>query len=335
MPIPFLLGAAAVIAGGAGVIKTVDALDDMSRAKSINNEAQDIAKKAETRMNNVRKSTDHSIQQLGQEKLDIMSGSMKKFVDIFSQLKNVNFRDSVGLEELRDFTPDNTEVKDLKIAAFKASDIASGGAGGLTAGALTAFGAYSAVGALATASTGAAIAGLSGAAATNATLAWLGGGAIAAGGGGMAAGAAVLGGLVAAPALLVTGFFLGSKAETALNDARSNRDKAKKYSQEVENACSVLNAIKARANQIQNLLVDLDKKFTPAVSEMATVIDLCGYDWNNYNEKAKKMVGKAALLAKTTKIVLDTSLLSEDGKLRDTEIQSMINSVNKKIPALG
>ena len=48
------------------------------------------------------------------------------------------------------------------------------------------------VSAFATASTGSAIAGLSGAAATNATLAWLGGGAIAAGGGGMAAGAVVL-----------------------------------------------------------------------------------------------------------------------------------------------
>lgn len=43
-----------------------------------------------------------------------------------------------------------------------------------------------------TASTGTAISALSGAAATNAALAWLGGGALAAGGGGMAAGQALL-----------------------------------------------------------------------------------------------------------------------------------------------
>ena len=55
----------------------------------------------------------------------------------------------------------------------------------------------------AAASTGTAIATLSGAAATNATLAFFGGGSLAAGGLGMAGGTAVLGGLVAGPALCV------------------------------------------------------------------------------------------------------------------------------------
>lgn len=52
-----------------------------------------------------------------------------------------------------------------------------------------------------TASTGAAISSLSGVAATNASLAWLGGGSLAAGGGGMAAGATVLTGGVALAAV--------------------------------------------------------------------------------------------------------------------------------------
>lgn len=55
----------------------------------------------------------------------------------------------------------------------------------------------SAVMAFGAASTGTAISSLSGAAATNATLAWLGGGSLAAGGGGMAAGTAVLGTITA------------------------------------------------------------------------------------------------------------------------------------------
>jgi len=53
-------------------------------------------------------------------------------------------------------------------------------------------------------STGTAIGSLGGIAAHNATLAWFGGGALAAGGGGMAAGALVFGGMVAIPVLLVT-----------------------------------------------------------------------------------------------------------------------------------
>ena len=66
-------------------------------------------------------------------------------------------------------------------------------------GPIAALAAYTAVGTLGTASTGAAIGGLSGVAASNATLAWFGGGALAAGGGGMALGTAVLGGVVALP----------------------------------------------------------------------------------------------------------------------------------------
>lgn len=70
---------------------------------------------------------------------------------------------------------------------------------GTIAGGTLAVGSWGLVMALGSASTGASIAGLSGVAATNATLAWFGGGALAAGGAGMAGGAAVLGGLFAIP----------------------------------------------------------------------------------------------------------------------------------------
>lgn len=72
------------------------------------------------------------------------------------------------------------------------------GAGSIAGGSL-AIGSWALVTALGSASTGAAISGLSGVAATNATLAWFGGGALAAGGAGMAGGTAVLGGLFAIP----------------------------------------------------------------------------------------------------------------------------------------
>jgi hypothetical protein len=77
---------------------------------------------------------------------------------------------------------------------------ALGGVGGAATGAGTVAGAMVGVGAFGTASTGTAISTLSGAAAYNATLAWFGGGAMAAGGSGIALGTAVLtgGGIVVA-----------------------------------------------------------------------------------------------------------------------------------------
>ena len=76
-------------------------------------------------------------------------------------------------------------------------------AGSGIAGAGAAAGAYAAASAFGTASTGAAISGLAGAAARNATLAWLGGGSLAAGGGGMAAGVASLTGISLVPLAII------------------------------------------------------------------------------------------------------------------------------------
>lgn len=87
-----------------------------------------------------------------------------------------------------------------KIDKFNSSyeNVIGIGFGGVAGGSL-AVGAWATVSVLGSASTGTAIVGLSGIAATNATLAWFGGGALAAGGAGMSGGMMVLGGIVAAP----------------------------------------------------------------------------------------------------------------------------------------
>ena len=85
------------------------------------------------------------------------------------------------------------------------------GAGTIAGGSL-AVGSWALVGALGSASTGAAISGLSGVAATNATLAWFGGGALAAGGAGVSGGMAVLGGIVAVPLVAIASYSTHKKA---------------------------------------------------------------------------------------------------------------------------
>jgi transcriptional regulator with XRE-family HTH domain len=99
------------------------------------------------------------------------------------------------------------------------SEGASGAIAGAGLGAGTAAGIFAAVSAAATASTGTAIASLSGAAASSATLAWLGGGTLAAGGMGVAGGTAVLTGIVALPALLAIGGVLVWKGHRLRKEA--------------------------------------------------------------------------------------------------------------------
>ncbi|WP_207346048.1 hypothetical protein [Arthrobacter sp. E3] len=82
--------------------------------------------------------------------------------------------------------------KDLQAARQSATGAGTGFATGATVASMAPTAAMWVATTFGTASTGTAISTLSGAAATNATLAWLGGGALAAGGGGTAAGTALL-----------------------------------------------------------------------------------------------------------------------------------------------
>ena len=319
MPIPFILGGIAAVAAGYGVKKGLDAKEDMEEAQELAEYAQNMAKEAEQRIEKARKNTSKAIEDLGRTKISILSTSMKQFVQNFSRIKNVNFKDSVGMEELKDFTPGSVDFNNLEKASLKATDLASGGLGGIAAGSLMALGTYGAVGSAflgaATATTGTAIAGLSGAAATNATLAWLGGGALSAGGFGMAGGMVVLGGLVAGPALAIGGAFMASKAKEALYEAEENYDKARAFAEQSKNIASSLNAIKKRAGQIESVLNRLDVYFVKSNETMKGVIAKSGTNWNKYSMEDKKAVGVCAQLAKTIKIILDTSLLNENGKL--------------------
>lgn len=319
MPIPFILGGLAAMAAGYGVKKGLDAKEDMDEAKELIEDAQNLANKAEERIESARKNTAKNIENLGRTKLGILSGSMKMFVKNFSRIKNVNFKDSIGMEELRGFTPDSVEFSDLEKASFKASDIASGGLGGVAAGSLMAAGTYGAISGIgflgATATTGTAIAGLSGAAATNAALAWLGGGALSAGGFGMAGGMMVLGGLVAGPALAIGGAFMASKAKKALYEAEENYDKARTFDEQSKNISTELTAVAKRSTQIEEILNNLNSYFAMSNDAMLDVVFEAGTNWNNFNRKQKETVGACAQLAKTIKNILDTPLLGEDGKL--------------------
>lgn len=84
---------------------------------------------------------------------------------------------------------------------------------GVGAGSAIAGGSWLTVAALGSASTGTAISSLGGAAAANATLAWFGGGSLAAGGAGGAGGAMVLGGFIAAPLVVFAAWSSRSRAD--------------------------------------------------------------------------------------------------------------------------
>jgi len=220
--LPIILGIGAGIAGLVGIGKTIKAGIDNKDAKRVNQRAEDLIAEAKKTIETARNYSSGSLEVLGRKKIFTLGNNMERFINTFKKIKNIDIQDSVGLDELKKFKIDTQSFIELREMSGYASSIAGGVLSGAAGGALAAFGAYSGAMAIGAASTGTAITALSGVAATNATLAFLGGGSLAAGGLGMAGGAAVLGGLVAGPALAIMGFIIGSKASKNLDNAYSN-----------------------------------------------------------------------------------------------------------------
>ncbi len=330
MPLPLLFIIPAAVTGAAGIGKGIKACIDIKDAKDTNDLANRYVNGAKDELEKSRKLSGKALENLGEKKLFILDKSINNFIKIFEQIHNIDLEESKGLDELNKFKIDKQAFTELKELGGYAASFLGGTASGAVGGALTAFGAWSAAGTFATASTGTAIAGLSGAAATNATLAFFGGGSLAAGGLGIAGGAAVLGGLVAGPALAVVGFIVGAKASQQKDEAYSNLAQAKKIAEELGTAKCLCDAIKTRANLFYYLLIRLDSVFSPLVYELENILKSSGNDYKQYNDNQKKSIAAALTWAGTIKAILDTPILTEDGSLTE-ESDAICNEINKKL----
>ena len=315
MPLPFLVWGAVAAAGAVGVGKAVKAKSDFDEAERTNRRAKRIARDAKRRAESARDDCGREIANLGNAKVHVLNSSIKRFIAAFEKLKNIEFTSSAGLHEINLDSMNNKRLGELRELGSVAGSLLSGAGSGAVTGAITAFGAYGLAGTLGTASTGTAIASLSGAAASNATLAFLGGGSLAAGGLGVAGGMAVLGGLVAGPALAVMGCCMGAKASAALDDAESNLDNARSFESEMDTIVSLSNGIRDRAWQLRDLLEQLNRRFEPQVASLETLVLSKGTNFKRYSDSEQQVVGNTMGLAGAIKDLLDTPLLTKDGKL--------------------
>lgn len=315
MPLPLLFIAVAAATGLVGVGKSVKAAVDTHDANKTNEKANDIVNYAKSSLETARKKCGNDLKKLGKTKVNILDSSVNSFVRSFGKLKNVNFQNSAGLDEMGRLCIDGKDFEELKELGTFATSIVGGIASGAMGGAITAFGAYSAAGTFALASTGTAISTLSGAAATNATLAFFGGGSLAAGGLGVAGGTMVLGGLVAGPALAIMGFVVGAKASAAKDEAYSNLAKARKISEELGAASDLCYAISKKCNMFVDLLKKLDRYFKPLIGKIDEAIAEHGADYRQFSQEQKQATAAAASLAKAIKTVLDTPILDRNGNV--------------------
>ncbi|PKE28866.1 hypothetical protein CWS43_18615 [Rahnella sp. AA] len=154
------------------------------------------------------------------------------------------------------------------------SGVLNVGFGGIVGGSM-ALGAWALVSAIGTASTGTAIGTLSGVAASNATLAWFGGGALAAGGAGMSGGMLVLGGIVAAPIIYFA-------AKGAWTKARAFQEQEALVAQEHEKLRVLKPELEKQYNDVLAYTAQLNRHCHTWLEQMDTGLAIL-YPWGKFS----------------------------------------------------
>ena len=237
------------------------------------NKAQQMYDQAVERMENQKKKTAKSLENLGKQKLESWNGEMNDFLSTFGLFNNIQMTYKMDMNY--SFAGMNEEPQQLMInierASLTANEILKTGALATSAGALIGIASYGGAMMFAHASTGTAIATLHGAAKTNAALAWFGGGSLKAGGLGKLGGKLVLSGIVVAPILIVAGVITAAKSKEKLAEA-------KKMYAEAENAVAKMNTITTGMEGIEKMsenyrrfLRNMTNMFRPFIDEMKKI----------------------------------------------------------------
>lgn len=323
MPLPLILGIGASAAGALGLGTSVHGAVKLKNANDIIKYSQKLHKENIDYFTKENRTATEDMDLLGKKELEILN-SLNEFTIVFEKIHNC--------PELKGYQKDG-----LTISQFTPEDIkrVSMGAGlligGLSSAALGTAGGFAAAGAttaavmaLGTASTGTAIAALNGVAATNATLAALGGGALAAGGGGMALGTTILGAATLGAGIMVGGILFNIVGSSLSNKADEAWGQVQKEREEVNKICDYLSELGETAKNYTSSITEVYKVYQKQLNILMYIVDtLKKTDWSDFSQEEKLVTENIALLA---------GLLYNMGKvelvLKSNDCQ--INTVNRK-----
>ncbi|HEY9615817.1 MAG TPA: hypothetical protein V6C64_03190 [Microcoleaceae cyanobacterium] len=310
--IPIILGAVALASGVVGVGAGVDGISKMKEAKKRGEAAQQRYKLACQSAEKNWKKTQKLAEEYGQTQIQIKLKTIDRFVLFIERIgQQVSQKDMRFLEGLEGVSPQ--QIQEYKAETLEAKEFAKGGFQAIGAACAAGQGTVAIVGLFGTASTGAAIGGLSGAAAWNATLAWLGGGSLAAGGGGMALGTIVLGGITVLPAVMVGCFALNSQGEKALTEVRKYEALVNTEIAKIDVFNEFLGQVQRRINELSNLLKALDDRAIEGLEELESKPFSRERDASKFQQ--------VALIIKSLSEIMKTPVLDAEGKLNPaTEI---------------
>ncbi|MEL6580149.1 MAG: hypothetical protein AAFQ14_10370 [Cyanobacteria bacterium J06621_12] len=318
--IPIIFGAAALITSGVGVLAGVEGVSKMDQAKKIGEDAQ---RRCEIRQRSVERTfqtTQDLAEEYGEVQIEIKLQTIQRFVTFIERIgQKASQKDMSFLKGLEGISP--KQIQQYKAGTLEAKSFAKGGLKAVGAACTAGQSTVALVGLFGTASTGTAIGGLSGAAAWNATLAWLGGGSLAAGGGGMALGTVVLGGIAVAPALMIGGFVFAGQGEKALTEAIEYESRANIEIARLDDMEFFFRQIQRRIREVYDVIEILNTKAVDGLVKLESKPFVCSHDAAEFQQ--------VALLIKALSEIMKTPVLDAEGNLNPNSMGLKAKYLNK------
>lgn len=316
------------VAKGAGKIGRVvtgyEAYDSRKKAK----EAKELADRMVEENRRRREESNRVLSDFGKTKLELLKTCLSPFLGYLKVMGN-NYKDKeyefggkINLDQLDIDTLESIEMNastagKIAVASTGVATIALCGVPAATTSAVMAFGA---------ASTGTAISSLSGAAATNATLAWLGGGSLAAGGGGMAAGSAVLGAITATTtgvfALAAAGIVASAYYSKKYTEATAYLEEVKKARAKAKLGWAAMEAINQRAIELESVM----KRLGERINERLLYLEPLIYDFQTEDEYYLNTFRETSLLVKSLSEIAQVPLIDKKGMLSNESSVTLANT---------
>lgn len=267
--------------------------------------------------------TNQKIKELGMQDQSLYT-ALTTIQNLFNNIRNVPEESKLKYEKLKETQVRWKQQADKIEAEFKNMEMkavsmtAVGVGAGVTVAAMGPTAAMGVATTFGVASTGTAISSLSGAAATNAALAWLGGGTLAAGGGGMAAGESLL--LLAGP---IGWGIVGLSALTTLGIFFKGREDKKRLEniyaligeRDVKSYKLAVVELSERIARIQ----DESSKLINAISKIATF----GTDYTMMTEEQQYELGAYVNLMEASTMLLVNPILGLRSKYTQHDFEQL------------
>ncbi len=284
MPLPFILGGLALAAAGYGVKKGIDALDADCEADEFIKKAESLKEEATKRLESAQSDCKLAFARFGEKKLRVLSHSVSNFLNHFHRLN----RSRITIEgiNMQDIQRQVSDARNL-LNQLNANGIDGDSVLGVFAG----FGSLG----VSSFTTGAIL-----------------GGGLTMGG---LAGMAVLGGLVAGPALAILGALSADEMEKKRDDAKAYLSQAEAAVKKADAMIDNLQAVRKMADLFTRQITKIDALFFSLSQDAIATMKKHNYDISRYNQKERDQLSVTVSTLMTLSAFLKVSIMDEHQKL--------------------